>query len=211
MPWSGGTFTRTNGVFNGQVVWLQDKTAGTKITTEHHDTHDQDLATGINNCVAKDGTNTPTADMNWGGYRLRNMGAGVLSNDAAVIGQLQQYVQVQVVPEDTVLTTGTTKLTFRIPYSVTITAVRASLATEQTGGSIVTIDINRFAGSLSSILSTKLTIDNGSRTSVGAATPPVISNPTHPSDREFTIDIDQVGDGTAKGLRVTLIGLFGTV
>lgn len=60
MGWSGGTFTRTNGTYNGSTVWAQDRDASVKITAAHHDTHDQDLATGINACVAKDGSNTLT-------------------------------------------------------------------------------------------------------------------------------------------------------
>jgi hypothetical protein len=74
----------------------------------------------------------------------------------------------------------------------------------QTGGSIFTVDIN--AGG-SSVLSTKLTIDNGEKTSTSAATPVVISIASLSDDSEITIDIDQIGDGTAKGLKVYLIGV----
>ena len=44
------------------------------------------------------------------------------------------------------------------------------------------------------------------KTSTTAATAPVISDWSLADDAEITIDIDQVGDGTAKGLKVTLIG-----
>jgi hypothetical protein len=105
--------------------------------------------------------------------------------------------------ETTALTTGTAKITFRMPRAVTLTSVRASLTTAQASGSIFTVDINE-AGT--SILSTKLTIDNTEKTSTTAATPPVISDTALADDAEMTIDIDQIGDGTAKGLKVTLIG-----
>lgn len=105
--------------------------------------------------------------------------------------------------ETTALTTGTAKVTFRTPCAMTVTAVRASLTTAQTSGSIFTVDINEGG---TSILSTKLTIDNTEKTSVTAATPPVISDTSLADDAEITIDIDQVGDGTAKGLKVTIIG-----
>jgi hypothetical protein len=105
--------------------------------------------------------------------------------------------------ETTALTAGTAKITFRMPRAVTLTAVRASLTTAQASGSIFTVDINE-AGT--SILSTKLTIDNTEKTSTTAATPPVISDANLADDAEMTIDIDQIGDGTAKGLKVTLIG-----
>lgn len=105
--------------------------------------------------------------------------------------------------ETTALTTGTSKMTFRMPYAFTVSAVRASLTTAQTSGSLLTIDINE---SGTTILSTKLTIDNTEKTSTTAATPPVISDTALADDAEITIDIDQVGDGTAKGLKITLIG-----
>lgn len=105
--------------------------------------------------------------------------------------------------ESTALTTGTAKVTFRMPRAVTLTAVRASLTTAQASGSIFTVDINEGG---TTILSTKLTIDNTEKTSTTAATPPVISDTSLADDAEITIDIDQVGDGTAKGLKVTLIG-----
>lgn len=105
--------------------------------------------------------------------------------------------------ETTALTAGNGKVTFRMPYAFTVTAVRASLATAQTSGSIFTVDINE-AGS--TILSTKLTIDNTEKTSTTAATAAVVSDASLADDAEITVDIDQIGDGTAKGLKVTLIG-----
>lgn len=105
--------------------------------------------------------------------------------------------------ETTALTAGTAKLTFRVPAGMTVAAVRASLTTAQTSGSIFTVDINEGG---TTILSTKLTIDNTEKTSTTAATAAVISDATLADDAEITIDIDQVGDGTAKGLKVWLIG-----
>lgn len=106
--------------------------------------------------------------------------------------------------ETTALTTGTAKVTFRMPYAMTLTEVpRASLTTAQGSGSIFTVDINEGG---TSILSTKLTIDNTEKTSTTAATPAVLSDSALANDAEITIDIDQIGNGTAAGLKVTLIG-----
>lgn len=105
--------------------------------------------------------------------------------------------------ETTALATGAAKVTFRMPYGFTLAAVRASLTTAQASGSILTIDINENG---STILSTKLTIDNTEKTSTTAAAAAVISDAGLADDAEITIDIDQVGDGTAKGLKITLIG-----
>ena len=105
--------------------------------------------------------------------------------------------------ETTALTTGAAKITFRMPHAMTLTAVRASLTTAQTSGSIFTVDINE---SGSTILSTKLTIDNTETTSTTAAAAAVISDTALADNAVITIDIDQIGDGTAKGLKVYLIG-----
>jgi hypothetical protein len=107
--------------------------------------------------------------------------------------------------ETTALATGTAKITFRMPRAVTLTAVRASLTTAQASGTIFTVDINEGG---TSILSTKLTIDNTETTSTTAATPPVISDTALADDAEITIDIDQIGNGSAKGLKVMLIGNY---
>lgn len=107
--------------------------------------------------------------------------------------------------ETTALTAGGAKVTFINPFSgtFTVTSVVASLTTAQASGSIFTVDINE-AGV--SILSTKLTIDNTEKNSSTAAAAAVISDASIAAFAELTIDIDQVGDGTAKGLKVYLIG-----
>lgn len=108
--------------------------------------------------------------------------------------------------ETTALTAGAAKVTFRMPYGFDLSDVRGSLTTAQAtdgAGGIFTVDINK--GGVS-ILSTKLTIDNTEKTSTTAATPAVISDSALADDAEMTIDIDQIGDGTAKGLKVYLIG-----
>lgn len=105
--------------------------------------------------------------------------------------------------ETTAITAGTNKVKFRMPYAFTVTAVRASLSTAQASGNIFTVDINE---SGTSILSTKLTIDNTETTSTTAATPAVISDTALADDAEISIDVDQIGNSTAKGLKVTIIG-----
>jgi hypothetical protein len=117
--------------------------------------------------------------------------------------RLPTEIQLAASDETTALTAGTAKVTFRMPYAMTVTAVRASLTTAQASGSIFTVDINEGGAS---ILSTKLTIDNTEKTSTTAATAAVISDSALADDAEITIDIDQIGDGTATGLKITIIG-----
>lgn len=90
-----------------------------------------------------------------------------------------------------------------MPYGMIVQQVRASLTTAQTSGSILTVDVNENG---TSILSTKITIDNTEKTSVTALTQPVLSDTSLADDAEITVDIDQIGDGTAKGLKISLIG-----
>lgn len=146
-----------------------------------------------------------------GANKITGLLAGTTSGDAVAYQQLASYAPiagyrtftVAVSDETTALTTGTAKRTFRMPYAMTITGVRASLTTAQASGSIFTVDINE-AGS--TILSTKLTIDNTEKTSTTAATPAVISDANLADDAEITIDIDQVGASGATGLKITFIG-----
>jgi hypothetical protein len=105
--------------------------------------------------------------------------------------------------ESTALTAGTAKVTFRMPFAMTLAAVRASVNTAPTGSTLV-VDINE---SGSTILSTKLSIDATEKTSTTAATAAVISDTGLADDAEMTIDIDQIGSTIAgAGLKVTLIG-----
>ena len=105
------------------------------------------------------------------------------------------------VPDETTdITTGVAKTTFRIPYPLTISDIRASVNTAPTGVSGIIIDVNKNG---SSILSTKLSIDPTEETSITAGIQPVISDNVLESDDEVTIDIDQIGSTNAcKGVKV---------
>jgi hypothetical protein len=105
--------------------------------------------------------------------------------------------------ETTDLETGTAVVTFRMPFAMTLTAVRAGVTTAPVDADIE-VDINEGG---STILSTILSIDDGEKTSTTAATAAVISDSALADDAEITIDIDQVGSTTAgAGLKVWLIG-----
>lgn len=111
-------------------------------------------------------------------------------------------LQVACSDETTAITTTGTKITFRMPFGMTVTEVRASLNSACATGTF-TVDINEGGAS---ILSTLLTIDATHKTSTTATTPAAISDSALADDAEITIDVDNVGDSTATGLKVTLIG-----
>lgn len=94
MPWNGsGTYSRTDGTRSGSTTWAQAKAAAVKIIAADHDTHDQDLATAINNCMTKDGQNAATADLDMGSNKLTALADGTTSGDALHYGQIGSEVQ----------------------------------------------------------------------------------------------------------------------
>lgn len=135
----------------------------------------------------------------------RNVNWPLLTGDIT-LGDRAVPLQYSVSDETTVLSTGTKKTTFRIPFKMTVTAIRASLSTAGTGAALVTVDVNDDG---STMLSTKITIDATEKTSQTAATASVLSpNPfLIVDDSEMTVDIDTIDtDNVAKGLKITFIG-----
>ena len=124
-----------------------------------------------------------------------------------VSADLTEAVIIPISDMVTNLTVGTSKAYFRMPFDMTLTQVIASVYIIQTDGSPLIFDINKGStiGTLSSILSTKITIHNDSYTSLSAIQP-VISNPNLLFNDMITFDIYQVGTPEAKGAVITLIG-----
>lgn len=131
--------------------------------------------------------------------------SGVYSTEANPVAGLPFELVVACSDLTTALTTGTAKNTFPWPRGVTLSSVHAFLVTPQTSGSTFTVDVNE-AGS--TILSTKITIDNGETDSTTAATAPVLSDTGLAVMAKMTVDIDQVGDGTARGLYLVFTGVY---
>lgn len=139
-----------------------------------------------------------------------NFGAGIktvtvvaLPQDIVGTSVGEQSIVIACSDETTALVPGAAKATFRMPFAMTLSDIRASVSTAPTGSGL-TVDVNENG---TSILSTKLTIDSGEKTSTTAAVPAVISDTGLADDSEITIDIDSIGTPIAgAGLRVTLKG-----
>lgn len=147
-------------------------------------------------------TNAETAETN---AELAETNAETAATAAAASAALAALDQLGLAISDevSVLTAGTAKLTFRMPYAMTLSEVRANVNTAPTGSTLV-VDINKNG---TTMLSIKLSIDAGEKTSVTATTPAVISVTALASDDELTVDIDQVGSTVAgKGLKIWLKG-----
>ena len=91
MAWSSGSFSRVR----GSASWTNDYNNNTGIEPGLHDTNDQDLAVGINNCLAKDGQNSATGNLDLGGNRLTNVGNAVNAQDTVTLAQAQAGINTQ--------------------------------------------------------------------------------------------------------------------
>jgi len=93
MPWSGTppdqTFSRTDGISSGTDTWQQAAGALRNIEPDDHDTHDQDVATGLNAVLKKDGGNAATADIPFGGFAPTNVREAAARTEFARFSQLQ--------------------------------------------------------------------------------------------------------------------------
>lgn len=108
------------------------------------------------------------------------------------------------------MTVGAMKDSYVMPYGLKLKPVAegglfASLSIAQTGGNIFTVDILRNG---LSILATRIVINNGQKTSKNAVTPAtfVPNGDVLSEGDELTLSIIQMGDGSARGLRIYLTG-----
>jgi len=97
---------------------------------------------------------------------------------------------------------GVGKASFRAPFAYKDLRFRASAAVAQTSGNRIQINVRK-AGVV--ISSTPLSLDNGEKTSVDSSVPYVLTSWSCADDEEYSFDVAQVGDGTARGLKVTFI------
>lgn len=145
-------------------------------------------------------TGSPTAPTQTAGDNSTKLGTTAYADNA--VAKQPEVFMIAISDETTALTTGTAKVTFRMPFACSMTALpRANVNTVSSSG-LPTFDIKKNG---TTIFSTTLTIDASEKTSVTAATPAVLtSSPTtFADDDEITIDISTAGTGT-KGAKITL-------
>jgi hypothetical protein len=149
------------------------------------------------------GVDGTTAQAHTSGGDIRHViSAGDMAEANAFINALPQVLTIALSDEVTALTTGTAKVTMRMPYACTLTSPpRASLSTASTSGS-PTVDINKNGTSILHATN-KLAIDANEKTSVTSAFPTSLVTTAIADNDEITFDIDSAGTG-AKGLKVTL-------
>jgi hypothetical protein len=109
---------------------------------------------------------------------------------------LRADMTIAVGDETTEIEAGTAKVSFRMLRDRLLEGLRFTLNVASSSGA-VTVDVNVDGAS---ILSTKVTIDQGELTSRTAAVPPVLTTATIDDDALVTIDIDDAGTD-AVGLK----------
>jgi len=114
MGWSGGNYTKGNAATGG---WTGDASLGIGIEAGRHDTQDNDFASGIDNCIAKDGQNFATADLPMNTKKHTNVGNASARNHYAAAGQVQDGSFVWLG------TTGGTSTAFTVTATPTIIAL----------------------------------------------------------------------------------------
>ena len=202
-----GTTTQQKWSFDTNSFTTMTVAAGSDTTLATGETGDfildgaGDITIDSAGTTSIDSTGNVTIDSDTGVITFSDGGASL----ATVASLRQESFIMACSDETTALATGANPVsTFRMPYAFTLTSVKASVTTAPTGADII-VDINDGG---SSIFTTNLLhIDDGDKTSVGSGTTPNITDTSLAADAEITIDIDQIGSGTAgAGLKVTLIG-----
>lgn len=132
MPWAAGAYSR----LYGAAGWVDDRDAGTKILATRHDAHDQDLADGINNALAKDGTNAATADISLGTFKITNLATPTNAADAATKAYVDSLAAVVFASGDQILFRGAATPTGWSIAAQNNKALRIVSGTPSSGGSI---------------------------------------------------------------------------
>lgn len=82
MPWNG------SGVFTRDYNWVNDRDGGIDITASRMDAEFDNIATGIQACIAKNGENAPTANLPMATFRHSNVGASSARNHYARVAEM---------------------------------------------------------------------------------------------------------------------------
>lgn len=70
-----------SGVFTRLFSWVSDKTAGIKITASRMDQEFDNFATGLSNCLTRDGQGSPSAPIPFNSQRLTQLGNATADTD----------------------------------------------------------------------------------------------------------------------------------
>ena len=132
MGWSGGTYTRARD-------FTDDDANGIKMLSANFDEEHDSIETGLNNCLTKDGTNSPSANLPMASKRHTGIADAVERTEYASLGQVQDGF-------GKAAATGGVANNYTLTLSPTLTAYSDGLIVvfkahaSNTGGSDLNID-----------------------------------------------------------------------
>ena len=89
MPWRGdGSFVRDAGFATGPTVWQQAEQADRDIRADDADEHDQDFAEGLENCLTRDGQNSPSVNLPMNDKKHTGVADASANDEYAAWGQV---------------------------------------------------------------------------------------------------------------------------
>lgn len=145
---------------------------------------------------------TMADDLGCTGSQVVRRNSGDTAFECATLANPVESFCLAISDETTAMTTGTAKVTWRMPYAFTLTNIRGSLNTVSSSGSPIW-DVNENGTSV--MTTNKVLIDVSEKTSVTAVTAVTITDTSLADDAEMTVDVDTAGTG-AKGGKLCLIG-----
>ena len=162
MPFNG------SGVFTRLYKWVSDAAAGLNVDATRMDADSDDIASGLTNCLTRDGQSAPTTDISWASHKIKDLANGTSPGDAV------NYSQLSAVANETIVTlnAGTTTLTadavgkYHIaPSGTSVTGVNLPLlANVVSGNKVLLINNTSAAFSVSRQGSDTITAVSGSGT-----------------------------------------------
>jgi hypothetical protein len=132
----------------------------------------------------------------------------VQGNDTRLVSATKVEIGIALSDETSDNTASSTvpKVTFRMPFAMTITSLRCSL-TKASTGAIVIVDLHESGTTV--MTTNKLSVDASETTSTTAATAHTLTDTALADDALIELFIDQVGtttDNTGEGVKVWIIG-----
>jgi hypothetical protein len=76
------------GIFSPNYSWQTDQANGILVRADRMDTQDLDIASGLSNCITRDGQGVPSTDISWATNKIINLKNGTLPQDATTVLQV---------------------------------------------------------------------------------------------------------------------------